>query len=60
MRLGRAMTYVTHKERARLVMAAGILAAVILSLSSAAAVTHRASGCAAADISDEVCTYTLR
>lgn len=54
------MTYITHKERARLIMAAGMLAAVILSLSIAAAVTHRPSGCAATDISAEVCTYTLR
>lgn len=54
------MPYITHKERARLIMAAGILAIVLLSLSIAAAVMHRASGCAAADISAEVCAYTLR
>lgn len=54
------MTYITHKERAHLIMAAGILATVLLALSIAAAVTHRPSGCAAADISAEVCAYTIR
>lgn len=54
------MTYGTHKERARLIMAAGMLATVILSLSIAAAVTHRPDGCAMADISAEVCAYTSR
>lgn len=52
--------YLTHKEHARLIMATGMLAAVLLSLAIAAAVTHRANGCAAADISVEVCAYTLR
>lgn len=54
------MPYITHKERVRLIMAVGMLATVLLALLIAAAVTHRDSGCAAADISAEVCAYAMR